>query len=470
MRTVRALAPNPIFDVRGRRVLILGLGLHGGGEAAVRWALRHGAVVRVSDRKSASALASTVRRLRSRAITWHLGQQTSADIRWADVVIVNPGVPADGPEVRLARRLKKVVANEATIFLAGCPAPVIAVTGTRGKTTVTHLIASMVKSTGRRVVVSGNVRQVAMLDYLDRLRPIDLVVLELSSFQLELLPTIRRAPWVAVVTNILVDHLNRHGTMAKYGSVKANLVRYQQAGDVAVLNYDNAFVRSFRRLGGGRVVWTTMADPPSGHRFQFEGDWLVERRGRTVRRILSKRDIRLPGEHQLQNVLAASAAARTVGVQPAAIRSAVRSFRGVPYRQELIRNWRGHRWINDTTATTPDGTLAALTVEPEALLIVGGTDKQLDFRRLAEELTARSTRLVVLPGTASDQLMVALRKAGYRGQAIAVRSLAEAVRVAARVIRPNQAVVFSPAAASFGLFAHEFDRGDQFTNAVRRLP
>ncbi len=459
------------FNVRGRKVLILGLGLHGGGAAAVRWFVRHGARVRVTDRQTAADLASTLRSLRRvRGVTYRLGRRDLDDVRWADVVVVNPGVPAAAPEVRTAQQLGKRVVNEATLFLTRCPAPIIAVTGTRGKTTTAHLIAAMLRAGGRTVHLSGNVRQEAMLDVLDRVRPSDWVVLELSSFQLELLPLVRVSPRVGVLTNLLVDHLNRHGTMARYGAIKEHLIRFQRMSDVAVLNHDDPWIRRLADRAPGIVCWYGQA-PPDRHPWwvsSHRGTIVESRLGRTVR-LASLRDSRLAGVHQRSNILAAATAARAAGIQPDAIRSALRRFAGVPYRQEVVRTWRGHRFINDTTATTPDGTMAALQVFPRALFIAGGTDKRLRFDELAGAFVGRRTALVLFAGTATERLLAALRQAGYRGPAPIVRTMPEAIRQAVRLARPGQEIVLSPGAASFGLFRHEFDRGDQFNRAVRRL-
>jgi len=459
----------PSFDVRGKKVLILGLGLHGGGAAAVQWCAKHGAIIRVTDLKTKLELAPTLKQLKNIKASWHFGGHHADDFHWADIIIQNPAVPDSLPELRLAGRHGRVIVNEATIFFQRCLAPIIAITGTRGKSTTTTLIGQLMRTTAGRVFVAGNIRYTSMLEILDRVKANDLVVLELSSFQLERLPDVRISPHVAVLLNIKVDHLNRYASMPVYAAAKYNLLRYQRPNDFTVLNADSPWTRSAARLTAGQVVWFSTQRPVGPWSIFYRRGWIWEKRQRVQHRIIKRRDLPLPGHHQLENLLAAVAVARINGVSNIKIRQVVRAFRGVPDRQELIRTWRGHRFINDTTATTPDGTLAAVEVFPQAVFIVGGTDKRLVFGRLAQVLYRRRRPLVFLPGTATIKLLHALRRCGDHRAHAPVKTMSAAVQQAVAVAKPGQAIVLSPGAASFGLFKHEFDRGEQFRRAVRRL-
>lgn len=454
---------------RGQRVLVLGLGLHGGGEATVRWFVKQGAKVRVNDTKSAEQLAPTLKKLGRLPVVLHLGGHRRTDIDWAQVLAVNPGVPYDHPDLRYARQKKKLVVNEATLFIAQAPGTIVGVTGTRGKTTTTYLISAMLKAARRPVIMSGNVRDVAMLDYLDRVKNTTTSVLELSSYQLELLPLIRRSPQVAVYTNLKVDHLSRHGTMQEYGGVKANILRYQSKNDVAILNADNPWTKKAAKLTPGRSVWFSRHAAAGSWSVFLQRGWVVEKKRGSITRLVPLSAWRLPGDHNLENLLAAIAAARAVGLPVPAILKAVRVFTGVPHRQERVRVWKGHEFINDTTATSPDGALAALAVYPTAVFIVGGTDKKLDFRPLAKRMVTQNISAVFLPGNGTDILLGCLRRYRYRAPHVMARSMEEAVHHAIEVAKPKQAIVLSPGAASFGLFVHEFDRGEKFIKAVRSL-
>ncbi|MBI5466671.1 MAG: UDP-N-acetylmuramoyl-L-alanine--D-glutamate ligase, partial [Candidatus Kerfeldbacteria bacterium] len=430
-----------------RRVLVVGLGLHGGGEAAVRWLCRHGAIVRVTDKKTKAELATTLRKLRGLPITWRLGRHDRRDFAWAECIVQNPGVPDTLPELLWARRHQIPIENEASIFFARCPGPIMGVTGTRGKTTTTMLIGAMLRAAKRRAVVSGNVRQVAMLDYLDRLTAKTPVVLELSSFQLERLPVVQRSPHVAVLTNLYVDHLNRYGTMTRYAAAKYNLVRFQQPTDIAILNAESAWCRAAAKLTSATIWWFQTAGRRGQQGITIDRDWIVAYTTRRAQRVMPISTIMVAGRHQRENVLAATAAALASGVPAANIRIAVRSFSGVPYRQELIRHWRGHDFINDTTATTPDGTLAAMEVFPKGFFILGGTDKQLDYRPLARYLHRHQIPFVLLPGTGTAKLINALRRAGDRRVRRPVLSMEAAVRQATSQAKPGQPIVLSPGAA-----------------------
>lgn len=454
----------------GKKVLVVGLGLHGGAASAVRWLVRHGAQVRVIDQKSAAVLRPSLRLLQGLNVTYHLGGHRPADFSWADIIYQNQGVPSTLPELRSARRRKVPIINEVTIFFSRCLAPIVGVTGTRGKSTTTALIGEMLKRHFPRTVVTGNIRQTPMLDLLDRLSSKHLVVMELSSFQLEFLPLVQRSPRVAVMTNLKVDHLNRYSSVASYARAKYQIFRYQTSGDVAILNYESSWTRRAAKLTRGRVVWFSARSRPTDTGVWLADGKVMESRGKKSRSIG-----RLPKYFELsqprqENYLAAVAAARAFGVPVAAIQRAGQAFRGLPHRQELIRRWHGHQFINDTAATTPDAILAALEVWPKGLYIIGGADKQLKFQRLAQRLTRLKIRMVLLPGSATKQLLKALQGAGYPGQVAEAKSMSAAVRRAVRLAEPHQPIILSPGAASFGLFQHEFDRGEQFIQAVKRLP
>jgi len=454
--------------LKGRRVLLVGLGLHGGGEATVRWLASIGATIRVTDMKTVADLAPTLRRLRSISFQRVLGKHDEAGVRWAQAVIQNPGVPETAPEIRFAKKLGRPIYNEASLFVTDFPGTLIGVTGTRGKTTTTLLLGAIIKRWHRDTIISGNVREVAMLDLLPKSSAATLAVLELSSYQLERLPVPNRAMHVAVMTNLKVDHLNRHGTMKKYADIKYNLFRGQSATDVAVLHANDPYCRRAATVTPAKKVWYGRMLPASQSGYTVIHGWVVERRGRTLTRLCRRSDFGPAGEHNTDNLLAAVAAARALDIPLAIIRQTVQSFAGVPYRQEIVRTWRGHRFINDTAATSPDGALAALHVFRRGVFIVGGTDKDLDMKPFAITLAKRRRSFVTLPGTATEKLLNALPRPA-RSLVHQTTSMQEAVTVAMDIARSGEDIVLSPGAASFGLFKHEFDRGDAFTRCVKNL-
>ncbi|MEK7516802.1 MAG: UDP-N-acetylmuramoyl-L-alanine--D-glutamate ligase [Patescibacteria group bacterium] len=457
-------------DFKNKRVTLTGLGLHGGGVALARWLLRHGARLTVTDLKTAKELAPSVAAVR-RAGRAHfvLGRHRKADFTNADLVIQNPGVPKESPYIRAAERADVPVENEASLFFQMCPAPIIGVSGTRGKSTTTRLIFEMLRAAKIPAVFGGNIREVAMFDLLDRVRAArrkPWVVLELSSWHLERFPAHRLHPRVAVLTSIFPDHLNRYRGMKEYIAAKENLTRFQGPDDVTVVNRDNAETRKLgKRVPGGRLWFSAKSFPEENGAFVRGGAMVVREDGKETR-VCAVKDIMLPGAHNVMNVLAAATAAKAVGVPNAAIRSALRRFRGLPHRLEFVREVRGIKFYNDTAATSPDAAIAALRTfaGEKVILIAGGSDKNLQFGALAKAIQKYAKEVVLLPGSATEKLQKALHR-----KARPVSSMREAVRAAVSAAQEGDIVLLSPGAASFGLFKHEFDRGDQFVRAVRAL-
>lgn len=457
-----------LAEWRGKKVLVVGVGLHGGAAALMRWLLQQSSIVRATDTKSALALAPTVKQFRPRKITWKLGGHRQADFAWADCIIQNPGVPDTMPLIQWAKQQKKEMHTEATIFFRYCPCPIIGITGTRGKTTTATLTADLLRRPGQRVVLSGNVAKTAMLDYLDGLKSGDLAVLELSSFQLESLPAVRRSPHIAVMTNLKVDHLNRYGSMTAYAKAKYNIFRWQTPGDWAVLNADSPYARAVKKITPAQLMWFSPRRRFGARGVTIEKQWIIAYHHSAVTRLAPLRSWKLLGQHQLENMLAAVAVAYISGRPPSTIKKVLASFNGVPHRQSVVGQWRGKTFVNDTTATTPDGVLAALDVYPSAIFILGGTDKKLQFGPLVKRFVNRRVPVVLLPGTATEKIVREFQRACFKRFSLAA-DMPQAVQQAVAAAKPGQPVILSPGAASFGLFVHEFDRGDQFVRAVKAL-
>lgn len=458
----------PELNIRGRRVLLVGLGLHGGGEATVRWLVAQGAQVRVTDRKTKSELSSTIKRLAGLGVRYILGRHRKKDFSWAEMIVQNPGVPVDLPGLRLAAKQGIPVLNEASLFVSIFPGQLIGVTGTRGKTTTTLLLGQIVRRARPATIVSGNLRDHPMLDYLTSRKKYTGAVLELSSFQLEKLPVLGKPFAVAVMTNLKADHLNRHGTMRRYAQTKYNIFRGQSANDYAILNAADNYCRRVPKITPAQVIWYGLGAAKYRRAVFIDRAWVREKNGPRRVRLFPLRDWPLPGGHNQENLLAAVAAARALGIAIRTIAISVRRFKNVPYRQEKIRLWRGHQYVNDTTATSPDGTLAALRVHPRAMFIIGGTDKGLNYRHLTRVMARRRLPFITLPGTATEKIMAALPTSA-RTLVHPASMMAPAVKLATQHARPGQTIILSPGAASFGLFIHEFDRGDQFTAVVKKL-
>src|SRR5438309_3948860 len=330
------------MDLRGKRVLIMGLGLQGSGIAAARYAVQQVAIVRVTDLKSPEILAPSVHALSGLPIAFVLGEHRDEDFLWAEMVIRNPGISLSNPYVHLAHEHGASIEMEIALFFLACPGRIIGVTGTRGKTTTASLIYKILQDSGTSTVLGGNVAGVETLSLLPRITPETLVVLELSSWQLEGLAPHALSPSVAVMTNVYPDHLNTYLGMEDYAEAKANIFRHQHTGDVAIFNYDNFWTRRFGEEAPGDV-WFTSIKRGGSFRRNSPGDFYP----------FVFTDSSLMGKHNRENVLLATTTARVLGISDDIIAAAVRNFQSVAHRLAEVAVIDGVRYINDTTSTTP---------------------------------------------------------------------------------------------------------------------
>lgn len=456
------------LGLKKMKVTVMGLGLHGGGVGVVNWLIRQGATVLVTDLREKKILLPSLGKIKSKKVTFVLGRHRLQDFSRADLIIKNPGVPRDSAYLALARKKGIPIETDISLFFRLCPAPIIGVTGTKGKSTTTMLIYEFLRRAGRKPVMGGNIR-ISPLQFLGKIKESTPVVLELSSWQLEDMDHLHRSPHIAVVTNILSDHLNRYRGLADYTQAKKIVYRYQQPDDVAVLNRDNPITRSMGAEVAGHRFWF------SRHPFQEENGCFTEnnriifRYNGVEEAVGSLADIRLPGDHNVEHVLAAVIVARLNGVTASQIKKALRDFRGLADRLELIRTWRGRMFYNDTTATAPEATMAALRCfRKKIILLAGGSDKRLSYRELARRIKQKVAFSVLFRGTATDKLLRELRAVRYMNFLV-VPTMPAAVQVALEHSTAQSVVLLSPGAASFGMFLNEFDRGDQFKKAVTSL-
>ena len=449
----------------GKRVLVMGLGVHGGGLGVTRFLVGQGATVTVTDLKSAAQLRPSLEALAGLPVRYVLGEHRAEDFTHTDLIVRNPGVPADSPYLALAREHGVPVEMEMGLFFRLCPAPIIGITGTKGKTTTTLLVGAMLRQVEPGTVIAGNLR-ISALELLPQIGPTTPVVLELSSWQLEGLEPHRLNPHIAAITNISPDHLNRYRDLDDYAAAKKLIFMFQIPDDFLVLNADDALVRGFAAEAQGRVVWFSRHEAVPGA--YLAGDALLWHWAGRTHAVAGRDDVRLPGEHNLENALAAMAIAGVWGAPPQAMAEALRGFRGVEHRLELVAEIGGVRYVNDTTSTAPAAALAALAaLDGPIVLIAGGADKNLDFRAMGAAVAQRVKALILLEGTATDRLAAAV--SAVKDDLIAGRfpDLRAAVQAAQDVARPGDTVLLSPGCASFGMFANEFERGEQFKAIVR---
>ena len=445
----------------GRRATILGLGREGVDLA--RFLVQRGARVRVSDRKPAEQLTTALAALDGLPIEYCLGGHPRDDVLDCDVLFVSPGVPQDLDVVQEAHRLGVPVSSATELFFQLCPAPIVGITGSSGKTTTTTLVGRMLSQEGRHVLVGGNIG-VPLLARLPEITAQSWVVMELSSFQLE---TMRQSPHVGTITNITPNHLDRHPSMEHYIAAKVNIVRYQGPADWAVLNADDPVTASVQ--APGRVLRFSLQGPTTGA--YLDGDDLALRVEGDPVRICPRAALRLRGRHNVANALAACATAATVGVSTAAMAAVLQTFAGVPHRLEPVAEIDGVWYYNDSIATSPERSIAALESFAEPIvLIAGGRDKHLPMDRWAATIVRRA-RHVILLGEAAPLIARAVAEADPSGHVPlhVVGTMREAVRQAHRVAEPGIVVLLAPGCTSFDMFRDFEERGEIFRQEVRRL-
>ncbi len=447
---------------RGRAVTVMGLGLFGGGVGAARYFARHGARVTVTDLKGADALAPSIQALEGLPIAFHLGEHDRADFTAAEIVAVSPAVPKTSPYLRVAEDAGADITSEMNLFVERCPAPIVGVTGTSGKSTTTALLGEMLSRAGP-TRVGGNIGK-SLLDELDDIRADETVVLELSSFQLQDVGRIAWSPQTAVVTNIAANHLDRHETLAAYIAAKKNILRFQTAAGVAVLNADDYEVRTWPVRG--RVVFYSNCETLTEGVFA-DGPEAVFRLGTHEERVDVAGRMKLRGGHNLWNVVAAAAAARVLGVTPAQIADAVAAFEPLPHRLQPVGMREGVLFVDDSKATTPAAAALAMDAFTEpVVLIAGGYDKHSDPRVMVETIRRRA-KAVVLIGATADALQ---RDIGAGGPIVErADSVEEAVARAAALAEEGDVVLLAPGYASWDMFDNYEQRGDVFRRAALDL-
>ena len=467
-------------ELAGKRVVIMGLGLFGGGAGAARFFAHRNAAVTVTDLRDADVLAESVRSLSDFDITFHLGGHDESDFRSADILVVNPAVkPGDG-FVRVARQSGAAVTTEVNLCMQLANGPVVGITGTKGKSTTTALLGEMLRKHDERTIVGGNIGG-SVLDDVASSSPGTPVVMELSSFQLYRLPLCARSPHVAVVLNLSPDHLDWHGSAEAYYAAKHNILEFQTETDHAVLSADDATVASWGDPARRRTAFfateaeTAIGSPVYARLHRTSPDRLSDVlvvEGPWGKFELDARQLRLPGEHNVSNALAAALAAKIMGAADGEVAEVLRSFAGLPHRLEEVAVVNGVRYVNDSMATTPEATIAALSsFRGPIALIAGGYDKGLDLGRLSEEI-CRKTSLLVLIGQTGPKLRelvaVARRTVNSSPSVVSCRTLEEALSAAA-AIGSGGTVLLSPACASYDMFVNFRARGEAFRRAVRGL-
>lgn len=449
--------------LHGKRLVILGMARQG--TALARFAVGAGAFVTLSDLRPAERLAEVLEGLGdlpADRLRYVLGEHPLSLLDECDALALSGGVAVDSPIAVEAQRRGVPLTNDSLEFARRSPAPIIGITGSAGKTTTTSLVGQMGHKAGRVTWVGGNIGQ-PLINHLADMSPADLVVKELSSFQLEIWQGV--SPAVAAILNITPNHLDRHKTMARYAEAKSNILRFQQEDSVALLSADNPGALALRDLVRGRLRLFSLRGPVEDGAYVRDGRiWLTGPEG--ARALCPTSEIRLRGVHNVLNVLAAAALAESAGLPDAAIIEGIRTFSGVPHRLELVRELDGVQYINDSIATAPERAMAALAAFDEPIiLLAGGRDKDMVWDEWAGAV-ARRVKRVVLFGELAGPLS---KRLGDSVPTTYAETLAEAVFVAQAEARSGDVVLLSPGGTSFDAYNDFTERGEHFRLLVGDL-
>jgi UDP-N-acetylmuramoylalanine--D-glutamate ligase len=448
------------MELKNKRVLVVGLGRSG--VAAAFFLQDHGARVTVSDTKSEAQLQKEISGLLDRGISLETGRHSERTFRDQDLIVVSPGVPSDQPQLQHARALGIPVIGEVELACRFLQGKIIAITGSNGKTTTTTLVGEILNKSGKKTLVGGNIGT-PVISLVGQSSPDHLLVLEISSFQLETIQQFR--PWIAAILNITPDHLDRHRTFQAYVDAKARIFENQQAGDFALLNADDPSCAGLKDKVKAALYWFNRKQPVENGTY-LEKDQIVFRASGRVTPVVPVGDIQLKGAHNLENVLAAVCVAMLAGCEPNQVGQAVAGFRGVEHRLEPVATIHGVAYYNDSKATNVDATIKALESFPGNIhIILGGKDKGSDYTVLVPLLRERA-KSVYLIGAAAEKIASQIQGATRIVQS---GTLDRAVRQASEAAASGDIVLLAPACASFDQFENYEQRGRIFKELVQAL-
>lgn len=454
-----------------KNILILGAARQG--LSLARYLTKHGAKVTINDKKMPHELQEEQDSLKDINVEWMLGAHFSSLLKGKDLVCLSGGIPLDLPLVRDAQRRKIPLSNDTQIFLEAVPCRTIGITGSAGKTTTTTLVGRMAKEafrkTENKVWVGGNIGD-PLLNYVDEMKEDDLAILEISSFQLDQMSV---SPHIAALLNVTPNHLDRHGTMKAYAAAKARLLQNQKAEDIAIIGRDDEGALAMKNFSPGKLFTFGSKPLVEGESGTYPlNDYIYFRDDRMDIPLIPTESIHLRGKHNLLNVLAAATIGFVAKFPSKAMDAALKDFYGVEHRLELVREWKGAAWYNDSIATAPERAMAAVrSFDEPIVLILGGRDKKLPWGKLAELIRQRVDH-VVLFGEAAQKIAAAMggSRVGERPYTIShCIGLKDAVKAAAKVVEEGDVILFSPGGTSFDAFKDFAERGESFRELVRGL-
>lgn len=453
-----------LHSIEGKRVAVLGIGVSN--LPLIHMLLHAGIKVTACDKRDRSSFdAGQIEEMESLGATIYLGEDYLDHLVGQDVIFRTPGLRPDLPQICAAVKAGAQLTSEMEVFFHVCPCPIIGVTGSDGKTTTTTIIAKLLESEGHRVHLGGNIGN-PLLPEIESIHPEDLVVVELSSFQLM---TMDLSPHIAVITNLAPNHLDVHRSMEEYIDAKKNIFLHQHQDDRIILNADNAITASFAGNVPGILTLFSRKKELQENTVFFRDNTIYLRENGKDQPILSKTDILLPGDHNIENYMAAIGAVKNF-VSVETIRSFAKTFGGVEHRIELVRELNGVQYYNDSIASSPTRTIAGLSCFSEkVILIAGGYDKHIPFDTLGPEIV-NHVKLLILTGDTASKIHTAVKMApNYQEHSpdiLECNNFQEAVEAARREAKPGDVVLLSPACASFDQFKNFVERGNTFKKIV----
>ncbi len=435
-----------------KNVVVMGLGRFGGGVDSALFVAKAGANVLVTDLATDVELADSVDALKGLPVQYRLGEHREDDFSGADILIVNPAVPPNNRYIQIAQQAGALITSQMEIFFQLCPAPIVGITGANGKSTTTSLAAHLLQVGSRKVWLGGNIGHQPLLDIVDDIDKDDIVVLEISNFQLEQLARIQAAPHIALITNLTANHIDRHGTFEEYCRVKEGIFKYQKPGDISIFNAEDSITRAWYQkylYKAGRNCLAFSADDVPN---KYTGLY------------------RLPGRANRSNLAAALAIVSCFDSAPSAIADAVATFKGLPNRCQLVAEANGVRWYDDSKATTPVSTMAALNgIDDPKVLIAGGYDKKISFVELGKCIAERA-KAVVLIGQTAEKIAASIQSIENTKCVIKYAdSMQQAVQIANELAVGGDVVLMSPACASYDMFKNYIQRSEAYISAVGML-
>ncbi|HZE87256.1 MAG TPA: UDP-N-acetylmuramoyl-L-alanine--D-glutamate ligase [Methylomirabilota bacterium] len=455
-----------IIDLKNKKVAILGLGVEG--VASFRFLSKKGAEIWILDKRKKEDLDQHfLAEIEKTDVTFVLGEDYLKNLSQFAVIVRSPGVRKLSPELVQAEKEGVTITSQTKLFFDYCPCPIIGVTGTKGKGTTSSLIYQMLKTEGRDVYLGGNIGT-PPLAFFDKLTAQSLVVLELSSFQLQ---DLHKSPHIAVMLMVTSEHLDYHKTLEEYIEAKRNILRFQTEKDFTILNRDYPATNESDVHTEGKIYFVSRERETENGCFAI-GDKIIIRKNGNDQEIIETRDILLPGKHNLENACAAVMAANLAGVGKETIVHVLKTFAGLEHRLELVGEVNGVKYYDDSFSTTPETAIAAIEAfgKPE-ILILGGSSKNSDFSILGRVIKeAKNIKAIIGIGTEWERIKESF---SYDKTNILLlegaRDMKTIVHAAAKIAKPGDVVVLSPACASFGMFKNYKERGEQFKEEVAHL-